>query len=119
MPSFRKKRVQELIRETISDLILKNVKDPRVQGVTITEVRMSQDLKIANVYFSSLADGQNERRLDGLNAAEGFIRMQLKKELSLKYIPQLKFHYDTAFDNFAKINQILKDINITEDHNGE
>jgi ribosome-binding factor A len=119
MPNFRKKRVEELVREVISDLILKSVKDPRVQGVTITEVRMASDLKSANVYFSALADGRSETHLKGLQAAEGFIRMRLKKELTLKYIPTLTFHYDTAFDNFARIDSILKEIKPGEEDDVE
>jgi ribosome-binding factor A len=114
MTGFRKKRVEELLKETISDLLIRSVKDPRVEGVTITEVRMASDLKSANVYFSALGDGRSETHLEGLAAAGGFIRMQLKKELNLKYIPTLTFHYDTAFDNFSKIDKILKDLTSEE-----
>lgn len=89
------------------------IKDPRVQGVTITEVRMSGDLKTARVYFSGLTDGKNETHLAGLTASEGFIRHQLREELDLKYIPQLSFFYDSSFDNFARINKILKEIDTT------
>jgi ribosome-binding factor A len=113
MTRFRKDRVAELIRQVISDVIILKIKDPRVQGVTITEVRMSGDLKTARIYFSSLTDGKNAEHLAGLTASEGFIRHQLRTELDLKYIPQLSFFYDSAFDNFAKINKILKEIDTT------
>jgi ribosome-binding factor A len=114
MAKFRKDRVGELLRQAIADLIRLKIKDPRVQGVTITEVRMSADLKIATVYFSSLTDGKDTVHLEGLTASEGYIRSQLRHELDLKYIPQLTFFYDSSFDNFAKINKLLKDIGASE-----
>ncbi len=114
MTSFRKDRVAELIRQALSDLILAKIKDPRVQGVTITEVQLSADLKLARVYFSSLNDGQVPAHQAGLAAAEGFIRRELRRELDLKYIPQLVFTYDTSFDHFARIDRLLKDLDAHE-----
>jgi ribosome-binding factor A len=114
MSNFRKNRVGELIRQVISDLIVRKIKDPRVQGVTITEVRMAGDLKSAAVYFSCLADGKHDFHAKGLEAASGFIRREIRRELDLKYIPQLTFLYDTSFDNFSRINQILKDLEPSE-----
>ncbi|MGB6064176.1 MAG: 30S ribosome-binding factor RbfA [Desulfomonilaceae bacterium] len=114
MSSFRKNRVAELLRQAISDIVVLRIKDPRVQGVTITEVRMSDDLKSAKVYFSSLADGKADSHRKGLENAGGFIRHQLRLELDLKYIPELSFFYDTSFDNFSHINKLLKQIVPTE-----
>jgi ribosome-binding factor A len=102
--------VAELIRHVISDLIRSKIKDPRVEGITITEVHMAPDLKSARVFFSSLADGKSEVHKQGLEAAAGFIRHRLRTELCLKYIPALTFSYDTSFDNFARIDSILKDL---------
>lgn len=110
MSRFRKDRVAELIHQVIADLIVSKIKDPRVQGVTVTEVLLSADLKSARVYYCSLTGGDAAVHQKGLEAAEGFIRRQLRMELDLKYIPQLSFFYDTAFDNSAKINRILKDL---------
>jgi len=113
MTSFRKSRVAELLRQAISDIVVLRIKDPRVQGITITEVRMSEDLKSAKVYFSSLADG----RVESHKNAGGFIRRQLRQELDLKYIPELSFFYDTSFDNFSHINKLLKQIVTPETEN--
>ncbi|MFH0960126.1 MAG: 30S ribosome-binding factor RbfA [Pseudomonadota bacterium] len=110
MPQFRKKRVSELIKQTMSDIIRGDIKDPRVQGVTITEVSMSSDLKSARVFFSSLDDGKAESHCQGLAAAEGFIRRRLRSELDLKYIPALTFLYDSSFDHSIKISNLLKSI---------
>ncbi len=108
MARFRKDRVAELIRQVISDLILYKIKDPRVQGITITEVRMAGDLKSAAIYFCSLDDGKSDMHKEGLEAASGYIRRGLGSELDLRYIPQLSFHYDTSFDHYARIDTILK-----------
>jgi ribosome-binding factor A len=110
MVNFRKDRVAELIREVISEIVTKRIKDPRVQGVTITDVKMSADLKSARVFFCSLGDGMVERHKNGLESAEGFIRRELRNELDLKYIPQISFWYDTSFDNFHRINTLLKEV---------
>ena len=114
MDRFRKTRVAELIRQVISDIILYKIKDPRVQGITITEVRMAADLKSATVYFSSLADGRSLVHKQGLEAASGFIRRQLRQEVDLKYIPALSFVYDESFDNFARIDRLLKQLDEPE-----
>jgi ribosome-binding factor A len=114
MSRFRKDRVAELLVQAISDIVRLKIKDPRVQGVTITEVRMAGDLKSAVVYFSSLTDGKADDHKKGLEAAAGYIRRNLREELSLKYIPELSFYYDNSFDNFFKINKLLKEIEASE-----
>jgi len=115
MTRFRKDRVAELIHQVIADLVVSKIKDPRVQGVTITEVLLTSDLKSARVYYCGLSEEKNEAHQKGLEAAEGFIRRQLRMELDLKHIPQLSFFYDTAFDNSARNTKILKDLSIKED----
>lgn len=110
MSSFRKDRVADLVREVVSDIIKNDIKDPRVQGITVTEVKMSADLKSARIFFCSLADGKTETHLAGLQSAEGFIRKRLRDELDLKYVPQIAFAYDSSFDYSDRINSILNKI---------
>jgi ribosome-binding factor A len=88
------------------------VKDPRVRGITISEVAPAADLKSARVYFCSLGDGNRALHEEGLKAAAGFIRSRLREELDLKYIPSLEFHYDESFDNFDRINRVIKSLDI-------
>jgi ribosome-binding factor A len=113
MAHFRKERVSELLKQTISEILSHDVKDPRVEDVTITEVLMSPDLKSARVFFSCLAHEEIESHTKGLTKAEGFIRHRLKEELDLKYIPMLTFFYDSSFDHSLKISKILKEIETT------
>ena len=110
MSRFRKDRVAELLKEVISDIIRMKIKDPRVQGVTITAVKMTTDLKAARVYYCSLGDRENKSHQEGLEAAQGFIRRHIRLELDLKYIPQLTFFYDKSFDTYARIDGILKNL---------
>ncbi len=100
----------------IADLLVLKIKDPRLRGVTITDVRLTADLKNATVYFSSLTDGKTEDHKKGLESAQGFIRRELRRELDLKYIPELAFFYDTAFDHSLRINQILKQLDLPDSH---
>ncbi len=113
MPPFRKERVSELLKQTISDILTHDIKDPRISDVTITDVLMSHDLKSARVFFSSLTDGRIKEHSKGLANAEGFIRHRLKEELDLKYIPILTFFYDSSFDHSVKISKLLKEIEST------
>jgi ribosome-binding factor A len=112
MGRFRKPRVAELLRRVIAEVIHSSVKDPRVQDLTITEVVPSNDLKSARVYFCALADGNRALHQEGLDAAAGFIRRRLRLELDLKHTPTLEFHYDEAFDNFDRINRVIKSLDI-------
>jgi ribosome-binding factor A len=117
MSNFRKNRVADLIREVVSDIIKNDTKDPRIQGVTITEVTMSSDLKSARIYFSCLTDGKTEAHLAGLQSAEGFIRKRLRDELDLKYVPQITFIYDSSFDYSDRINSILNKLTVDREDN--
>jgi ribosome-binding factor A len=119
MSKFRKDRVAGLLREVISDIVLHKIKDPRVQNVTITEVRVSNDLKSARVYFGCLTSSDPETRKQGLESALGFIRRELRRELDLKYIPELMFSYDTSFDHSLKINRILKELHTSTPYEDE
>ena len=105
----REDRVSELLLEEISSIVLRELKDPRVKGITITHVQISADLQHARVfYISTFSSSQDVEK--GLYSSAGFIRRELKKRLRLKYIPELKFIYDDSFDYGNKIDQILKDL---------
>ena len=116
MSKLRQVRVGELLRQVISDIIRTKIKDPRLQGITITDVEMTADLKTARVYYCELGGGKSPSCLQGLEAAQGFIRRNIRLELDLKYIPQLSFFYDTSFDTYARIDGILKDLEQSQPH---
>jgi len=110
MLSIRQARVGDLLKHTIAELLQRKVKDPRVEGITITGVDVSVDLKISRVFFCMLDSGRKEEAMKGLESAAGFLRRELKKVLRLKTVPSLLFAYDASFDYGCKIEEILNHI---------
>jgi len=107
----RSQRVGDLIREVISEMILRDLRDPRVETVTITEVEVTADLKLARVYFSARGDQTREKAaLQGLEGAAGFIKKNLGRELRLRYMPELMFEVDHSFDYGSKIDRLIRSI---------
>lgn len=107
----RSQRVGELIHEEISNLLLRGIKDPRIGFVTLTHVELSDDLKHAKVYVSVMGEEKDkEKTLQGLESASGFIRKELRRNLSLKYVPELIFKIDSSLDYSIRINEVLSEI---------
>jgi ribosome-binding factor A len=112
----RAERVGGLIREILSDLLRKDISDPRLALTTVTHVKVTKDLRIARVYFASLGrENSAENAAAGFASAAGFIKRHLGRELGLRYMPQLEFYYDDSFDTGARIDHLLKSI----DHDDE
>ena len=121
MKSFtRKERVGGLIQRTLSEILIKGIKDPRLEGVSITDVRMSSDLKTANVYFVTPGGSARcEDALAGFQSAAGYVKRCLGQTLELRYMPVLRFFYDASIDYGTHIDQLLKramDDHETTDH---
>ena len=115
--SVRQARVGDLLMKTIAEMILRKVKDPRVEGITITGVDVSVDLKNARIFFCMMDSSRKDEAMEGLKSAAGFLRHELKKELRLKAVPNLYFSYDESFDYGSKIDGILETISKHEDQN--
>jgi ribosome-binding factor A len=104
----RMRRVDEGIREVLSDAISHQLKDPRVGFVTVTAVETAADLRRARVYVSVLGDEKVRRRsLDGLASAHGVLQRAVASELRLKHTPTLEFVYDDTLDRVLRIAQLL------------
>ena len=112
MPEFkRSRRVSELLREEISRVITQQLKDPRIGLVTVTSIKLTDDLKLARVYFSILGDADTRKSsLLGLECAAKFIRTEIGRKTNLKYVPELEFYYDETVDYAQKIESLLKQI---------
>jgi len=94
----RNARLQESIRTVLAELLVYSVKDPRLDGVTVSGVRLSADRSIATVYFSIYADEERERQAaDGFAAAGPFLRRELAHRMRLRIIPELRFRRDTSY----------------------
>ena len=108
MTTGRMRRVDEALREVLSDAIASDIKDPRVGFVTVTSVSTSPDLRHATVYVSVLGDdGVRERSLAGLQSAHGFLQKRMARELRIKHTPTLEFAYDDSVDRSLRINELI------------
>ena len=115
MSGSRIRRVDEAVRAVLSDAITQELKDPRVGFVTVTAVKTSTDLRHARVYVSILGDEEaREAGLAGLRSATGFLQRRVAREVRMKYTPEITFAYDDSVDRGLRINEILKDLPVTE-----
>ena len=109
-PYKRSQRLNILLREEIADIIMRRVKDPRLGFITVTDVSLSQDLKIAYVYISALNPDERPVAMEILNAAKGLIRSEVAKRVRTKFIPVLEFRIDESIDQGFRIDKLLKEI---------
>lgn len=111
MQNYRPTRVAELLQAEIADLLLRQLKDPRLSMATISRVDVSPDLREARVYVSRVGD-ENEQKetMEGFARAVGFIRGQLGKRMKLRHTPSLTFALDTAIADGVRISRLLHDL---------
>ena len=108
MSAPRMRRVNEAIRQVLSDALAHALKDPRVGFVTITDVDTSPDLRHARVYVSVLgAPAEREATMDGLRSAHGFLQGRVGGELHLKNTPELRFLYDDTAERAARLEALI------------
>lgn len=111
--SLRTTRVNELLRAELSDLILREVKDPRVgEGlITITEIRVSPDLRHATVFVSHLGtDAEREHALEGLQRAAPFLHRELVHRLRMRNVPDLVFRFDPSIERGARLSDLIRKV---------
>jgi ribosome-binding factor A len=109
-PSQRQLRVGEELRHALAAILARaELRDPALQDVTVTvtEVRVSPDLKNATAFVMPLAGRHTPEVLAGLRRGAGFLRAQLGREVPLRYTPSLAFELDTSFDHASRINDLL------------
>ena len=116
--SRRVDRVNELLRLEISQLLARQVKDPRLSGViTITEVRAAPDLRTALVLVSVMGDNETKKTaLAGIQSAAKFMRRELRDRVSLRYVPFLSFTLDDSLETSDRLMGMLNQIHL--DHSG-
>ena len=103
------RRVDEAVREVLSDAITKQLKDPRVGFVTVTAVETAPDLRHARVYVSVLGNASvRKRSLQGLDSAHGVLQRVVARELRLKHTPTLEFVYDDTSERGFRIAELIE-----------
>ncbi len=114
-PTLRTDRIAELLRQEIANLVLLEVKDPRVEGVNITGVTISKDLSVANVRWLVYApeeevERRRERAQAGLDTVTSFLRREVGKRIRMRITPQLKFHWDSGIEHRRHMDDLLAEI---------
>lgn len=110
MPSQRQLRVGELVRKEVSDILARGtLADPALDGtiISVPEVRMTPDLRLANCLVMPLGGRDAERVIEALNRSARIIRRDLARRLTMKFLPDLRFVLDTRFDDDDRINALL------------
>jgi ribosome-binding factor A len=109
MAPDRMRRVNEAIRQVLSDAVAQDLQDPRIGFVTMTSVKTTSDLRHARVYVSVLGDdAQRSATLTGLQSAHGALQRRLARELRMKRTPTLEFLYDDTTDRAMHLEELLR-----------
>ncbi|MEQ8319500.1 MAG: 30S ribosome-binding factor RbfA [Rhodospirillales bacterium] len=117
-PSQRQLRVGEEVRHVIAQALERGeIRDPAVKGVavTVTEVRVSPDLKNATAFVVPLGGGESKSVVEALNRASGFLRSWVAKHVQLRHVPRITFSADISFDEAARIDSVLRDPHVQRD----
>lgn len=117
-PSQRQLRAGELVRHALVEILREeDITDPALEGVsvTVTEVRMSPDLRHATIFVEPLGGGHAAEVVDGLNRHAKFLRGRLGRSVELKFTPDLKFLHDESFNEAARMNRLFDDPRVRRD----
>lgn len=108
MPTVRQKRVADRIRLELSDLLLRETRDPRLALVTVTDVTIDRDLAYAEIYVNAMgAEGRRTEVLGALDGAKGYLRREIGGRISLRRTPELRFHWDPSLEHGERIARLL------------
>ena len=107
----RSMRIADRIREELSEILIYDIQDPRLSGVSITDVNVDRELAFANVYYSCLEGSERaEEILSGFQSARGFLRSELARRIDLRSFPDLRFHWDPTYERAERIEQLFQQI---------
>jgi|APHig6443718053_1056840.scaffolds.fasta_scaffold29158_3 ribosome-binding factor A len=108
MATYRKERLEELIKRVIGDALMSEVKDPRIGFASVFRVEISRDYSVADVFISVIGnETQKKKTIKGLYSASGYIRSTLGKQVKLRVAPELKFHLDDSIEKGAGMVDLL------------
>ena len=118
MPSpLRLKRIGDRFRKELSEMLVKEeIRDPRLSGISITDVKVDRELSYAEIYVSAYEGiARSKEVLEGLESASGFIRKVLSERIELRSFPRLRFHWDVTPEKADRIEQLLATIRSEEE----
>ncbi|WP_240375355.1 30S ribosome-binding factor RbfA [Bacillus piscicola] len=112
MANLRAERVGEQIKKELADIFTREMKDPRIQFVTVTDVEVTGDLQQANVFVTILGEEEDRKEtFAALEKARGFIRKEIGNRVQLRKTPEIFFHFDQSIEYGNRIETLLKEIN--------
>lgn len=117
MPSkIRLQRISDRIRVLLAEMIVKEAQDPRLMGVSVTDVKVDRELAYADIYVSAVEGKERSKEiLAGLDSARGFLRSELAARIDLRVIPRLRFHWDPTPERADHIEKILSELRSEEE----
>lgn len=117
MDAIRIQRIQSMMKDELTLLINRELKDPRIPSVSVTSVEITRDAKQATVFISIISMNQTtkdpelmESCLEGLNKAKGYLKKQVSRIMQLRYVPDLIFKEDKGLENTLRVHELLKQI---------
>jgi len=110
----RSQRMAEQVRRELAELVRDEVKDPRVNWVSFTAVKVSRDLSNAVIYFTVLNDDEREAATEALNKAAGFLRRQLSSRIRSRIVPSLRFVYDVSIERGTSMESLIAQARSTD-----
>ena len=116
MPSgIRLQRIADRIRQELSELLIREIQDPRLQQIYVTDVKVDRELAYADVYVSAVEGvARSADVIAGLESASGFLRRTLAARVELRAFPRLRFHWDMTPENADHIEQVLAELRLAE-----
>ncbi len=113
--SIKQERMAERIRQVLSELLMREVSDPRLQSVTVTEVKVDPEIMLARIYVNALGDEAREDSvMEGLDRAGGFLRRELSRRVRMRQVPELKFVWDATLESADRVERLLNNLDIPE-----
>jgi ribosome-binding factor A len=106
-------RMSEKVRAILSELLLREVSDPRLRHITVTDVQLDPELMFANIYVNALGDEARQKDvMKGLKSANGFLRREVGKRVRLRNTPELIFHWDTTLERGERLSEIISKLDL-------
>jgi len=120
MEGKRSEKVADLIQKEISQMLVKSIKDPRIGFVTITRVNVSEDCRLAKVYFSVAGTlEERESSVKGLDSAKGYVRKELGRRIRLRYTPEIIFQFDPSIEYSIHMEELIQSIHREKEPNAD
>lgn len=105
---LRANRIADRIRDELSEMLIQEISDPRLSGVSVTDVTVDREVTYAEIYVSALEGvARSEDVLMGLEHAQGYIRRELSHRIELRVFPRLRFHWDATYERAEKIEKLI------------